>query len=102
MRDGSPVWANPDLSVTAFPAARGEIEVEPALAGISSGPPEELPVIHGPILAHICAKIEAMTVLLCSVDGVEPDCIWGSLTVTLGWRHRALTSYSQVATIETR
>ena len=32
MRNGSPVWSKPDLSVTALPAARGEIEVEPVLA----------------------------------------------------------------------
>ena len=58
MRDGSPEWSKPDLSVTALPAARGEIEVEPVLAGISPGSSEELPVVHKSISAHICAIIK--------------------------------------------
>ena len=37
MRDGSPVWSKPDLSVTALPVARGEIEVEPVLARHTAG-----------------------------------------------------------------
>ena len=61
MRDGSPVWSKPDLSVTVLPAAGGEIEVEPVLAGISTGSSEELPVVHGSIPAHICAIIKGIS-----------------------------------------
>lgn len=63
MRNGSPVWSKPDLSMTALPTTREEIEAEPVLAGISTGSPEELPVVRGSISAHICAIIKVWTVI---------------------------------------
>ena len=64
MRNGSPVWSKPDLSMTALPTTREEIEAEPVLAGISTGSPEELPVVRGSISAHICAIIKGSALLL--------------------------------------
>ena len=58
MRNGSPVGTKPDLPVTALPAARGEREVQPVLAGISPGSSQKLPVVHESIPAPICAIIK--------------------------------------------
>ncbi len=55
MRDGSPVGTKHECSMTALPAAGSEVEVKPVLAGIPSGPPKKLPVVHEPF-QHIFVR----------------------------------------------
>ena len=68
MRDGSPVGAKPDLSVTALATAGDEIKVQAVLAGISAGSPEKLSVVHESISAHNCAIVKGFRIARTAVE----------------------------------
>ena len=67
MRDGSPVGTKHECSMTALPAAGSEVEVKPVLAGIPSGPPKKLPVVHKPF-QHIFVRSDFPIVVAGDLD----------------------------------